>query len=178
MTDDLQEFYGGVEPVDTGNLDDIKEQRTVIPKTKRVKLQIKSAEIDTHNLNYRVINLQTVLVDGIEEEQEDGSMVAGKFKNKSVFTRICYFADPTKYTKDFFKNRQHLLPLKQLGKATGVDLTKIDGYTPGKLTSAPHVYGDIVITTSTYNDKDTGESITRQDNEVRNWKPVSVEELV
>ena len=90
-------FYSGVEPVDVGNLDAVLEQKTLIPATKNVRFKIKKAENFVSKDNtFKMINLQLQIVDGIDE--------AGKYKNKVIFAWVSYYADPNKYTSDFFKN--------------------------------------------------------------------------
>ena len=75
---EVQEHFGGIEPVNVGDLSDVQEQKLLIPATKNVKLLIKVADMRTpkdHN-DYRWINLQLQLVDGIDE--------SGKYKGKVV----------------------------------------------------------------------------------------------
>lgn len=161
-SNELGEFYGGVEPVDVGNLDDVKEQRTVLPPTKRVRIKITKAEITTNNENtYRWIGLTVRLVNGIDE--------LGKFKDKPMFANVCYYADPSKYTADFFATKQHLVGLKYLMKATGLELKRIDGHVPGLLVEAPEIYCDIIQK----KDKQSGELV----NELKNYQAIPIEEL-
>lgn len=147
------------------SLEDVKEQKQLIPAAKNVKLTIKKAEIkESKDKAYRWLNLQLQLVDGIDE--------AGAYKNKVVFGKICYYADMVKYGgKDYFDNKQHLVELKRLLKAIGMDLANIKinpvflAELKGKI-----VMGDILQT------KPTEEYDS--DNEVRYFKPVSVDSLI
>lgn len=152
---DVQEHFGGIEPVNVGDLSDVQEQKLLIPATKNVKLLIKDADMRTpkdHN-DYRWINLQLQLVDGIDE--------AGKYKGKVVFGMVAYYANPAVYTKDFFTSKQHLVNLKQLIAATGID-GSIDGHTPEKLK------GKVVLA-------DIWQKKDLTDNEVGRYKTLSIE---
>lgn len=164
-------YFAGIEPVEIGNLEEIKETRSVIPATRRVRMKIRKAEILVNpETTYRSLNLQLQLSQGIGSD--------GKYKNKVVFSRICYYADPNVYVKDFFKNRQHLVPLKQLSKATGIDLSKVDGHTPELLEQAPEVLADITIRKRSYQDPATGEVIETMDNDARNFTALPLTDQV
>ena len=96
-----------------GNLDDVKEQKTIIPPTKNVRVKIVKAENRVNKDNtYRSISLQLRIVDGVGDEN--------KWKGKILFGSVNYYADPTVYTKDFFTSKQHLIQLKYLARATGI----------------------------------------------------------
>ena len=134
MVEEQSEWYGGVEPVEVGNLDDVKETKTVLPPAKGVRVKIARAECYINKENtYRQLVLGLKLTEGID----------GKFKGMFVNARVCYYADPNVYTKDFFKNKQHLVQLKYLNRATGLDLSKIDGHTLVDLCNAPEIKVDI-----------------------------------
>ncbi|MFA5133059.1 MAG: hypothetical protein WC444_07070 [Candidatus Paceibacterota bacterium] len=172
MDEDLKsktgEFYGGVEPVEVGNLEDVKEQKTLIPATKNVLFRIKDAEVRVSQDNtWRSINLQLQIVNGIDSE--------GKYKNKVVFSNVAYYADPHKYTKDFFKTKQHLIPLKMLRKAVEDTLDPIDGHTPERLIGKL-IKGDITIRSRKLIVEGVEE--VSQENDVRYFKPVPLEEQV
>jgi hypothetical protein len=162
-------WYGGVEPIDVGNLDDVKEERQVIPASKGVELQIVNAEIKANKANtYRSIKLQLRLTQGL---------VDGKYKNKIVFTSVCYYADPTVYTKDFFTKKQHLIQLKYLKRAIGYESNTVDGHLIDELNNK-QLLGDIVVKKSKFmvdNGKGGKEEIEQLDNEVKNFKSMSVE---
>lgn len=167
-------WYNGVEPVEVSNLDDVKEIRTVIPATKSVKVKIIKAENTINKDNtYRSINLQLKLIQGIDE--------TGKYKGKVIFARVCYYADPNVYTKDFFHNKQHLVQLKYLMRATGIDLTKIDGHKIEELTSTPEIKADITVKKRIIEvDDGTGVKSKEEilENEARNFKALDPSELV
>ena len=146
-----EEHYGGVEPVNIENLEDIREEKQTIPATKSVKLRIDKVEFNEKLTDdkvsvYRWLKLNYRVVEGIDEE--------GKYKNKVVFARssICYYADPIHYTKDFFKTRQHLVDLKYLLTATGLIGTPIDGHLP-EVMEGEMVIGDIVQVKNSYTTK-------------------------
>lgn len=168
-------WYSGVEPVDVGNLDDVREMRTVIPATKNVRMRIVKAENAINKNNtYRSINLTLKLTQGIGDE--------GKYKNMTLFARVCYFADPIAYTKDFFKTKQHLVQLKYLSRATGIDLTKIDGHKIEELLNAPEIKADITLKKKlVFSDNgmvNEKEEDAQFENEVRNFKALDPMEMV
>jgi len=150
-----------MESVEIGDLSQVEEQKMVIPATKGVKLLIKKAENSVNEANtYRQISLQLQIVDGIDEE--------GKYKNKVLFSRVCYYADPNAYTKDFFKSRQHLVQLKNLMKAVESESQVIDAEFLSGLEGLL-IKGDI----TTKKDKEGN-----LDNEVRNFKTLDISEIV
>jgi len=115
-----------VEEVVIPDLTSVKREMDLIPPTKDVKFIIKSASVKASKDNtYRQINLQLNIVDGIQV----GELL--KYKNKPMFQTVCYYADPQKYTKEYFQKKQHLVQLKMLCRALGEDLASIrinDGY--------------------------------------------------
>ena len=171
MNDEVEAFYSGIEPVEIGSLDDVKEQRTVIPATKNVRMRIKKAEVQINKDNtYRSINLQLQIVNGIDAE--------GKYKGKVVFGKVCYYADPNTYTKDFFKQKQHLVELKKLIKATGIEYQGVvDGHFIDRLMQSTELSADIQIRKRKVK-LDDGTFTEELDNETRNYKQLSAEELV
>lgn len=174
MNDEIQAYYSGFEPVEVENLDDVKETRTVIPATKNVVMKITKAEnlINKEN-TYRQISLQLRITKGIDEN--------GKYKGKVVFGRVCYYADPNVYNKDFFKHKQHLVQLKYLLRSTGIEGNTVDGHTLDKLMQAPEIKADITIKKRTIMvDDGTGTQIPEEqlDNEVRNYKFIPATDLV
>ena len=157
-------WYSGVEPVDVGNLDDVKEERQVIPATREVKFRIIKAESTVNKENtYRSINLQLNLVEGLAD---------GKYKNKPIFTRVCYYADPNVYTKEWFTKRQHLVQLKYLKRAIGFQSNTVDGHLMDEL-QGRQLLGDIIIKKNKrmVDDGRGGkEEVEQLDNEVRNFQ--------
>lgn len=166
MSDEVQAFYSGVEPVEIGNLEEVKEQRTLIPATKNVRFKIKKAENFVSKDNtFRMINLQLQLVDGIDEE--------GKYKNKVMFVRVTYSADPNKYNTDFFRNKQHLVQLKYLLRAVGCTSSVVDGHLLDELVNSQPILADIVVKKDKrFVDDGTGTQIETFElvNDVRNFK--------
>lgn len=162
-------WYGGVEPVEVGNLDDVKEERQVIPASKGVGLQVVKAEIKGNKANtYRSIKLQLRLTQGL---------VDGKYKNKMVFASVCYYADPNVYTKDFFTKKQHLIQLKYLKRAIGYESNTVDGHLLDELTNK-QILGDITVKKSTFqvdDGKGGKETVEQLDNDVKNFKPMPAE---
>ena len=161
---DTGSWYGGVEPVDVGSLDDVKEERQVIPAAKGVELQVVKAEIKSNKAyTYRSIHLQLRLTQGY---------VDGKYKGKVVFANVCYYADPNVYTKDFFTKKQHLIQLKYLKRAIGYESNTVDGHLIEELTGK-QLLGDITVKKSKFmidDGKGGKEEIEQLDNDVRNYK--------
>lgn len=113
-----KEGFDVMEPLDVGDLSDV--QKSLIPPTNGVKLRIKKVTSTANQAGtFRQLSISFVLEDGVLLGEEM------KYKGAIIFMRICYFADPIAYTKDFFKTKQHLLPLKQLLKALEEDVTKV-----------------------------------------------------
>lgn len=176
-------YYSGVEPVEVGDLTSVQELRQVIPATRGVKVLVRKAEHRGNEANtFRSINLELLLSEGILSEGTEGEQVV-KYKGKVVFARVCYYADPEQYTKDFFKNKQHLVQLKYLGKATGVDLTQVDGHKIDELVGK-EVLVDIGIRKRQVFEAgqpvkdENGENVYQQENEVRNYKVLALEQEV
>lgn len=167
----MDEFVTDVSTVDAmtevyiDTLEDVKETKQLIPAAKNVKFVIKKAESKASKDNaYRWLNLQLQLVDGIDEK--------ASYKNKVVFGKVCYFADMTKYAgKDYFDKKQHLVELKRLLSAVGVDLAnvKINEQFLEEL-KGKMVMADILQT------KPTEEYDS--DNEVRYFKAVKAEDVI
>lgn len=110
--------FNVMEPLDIGDLSDV--QRVLIPPASNAKMRIRKVVNKPNKENtFRQLNVTAVL--------EDGVIVGGelKYKGAILFTRICYFADPTVYTKDYFKTRQYLFPLKLFLKAVEDDITNV-----------------------------------------------------
>jgi len=169
-----QEWYGGVEPTDVGSLDDVKEQRSILPPAKDVRVRIARAEIKdkldevSRRPIYRQLVLGLKLTEGID----------GKFKGMFVNARVCFYADPAIYTKDFFKNKQHLVQLKYLSRSTGLDFNKIDGHTLVDLCNAPEI--KITITQkpglAKYINKSTGAYLRKEEANLLNPSEYDVEQ--
>lgn len=169
---DKSNWYSGVEPIDVGNLDEVKEERQVIPATRSVKLAIAKAENAVNKENtYRSLNLQLSLVDGLTD---------GKYKNKPIFTRVCYYADPNVYTKDFFTKKQHLVQLKYLKRAIGFTSNVVDGHLLEELVGKQLLADIIVRKRKVLIDDGQGgkEEVEQLDNEVRNFKALPVEQQI
>ncbi len=124
--DEVMEFAetAGFEVVgecEIGDLSDVKQEKILIPPTKAAKLEIKKASIKLNaDETYRRINVALALVDGITDAEGNT-----KYKGKTVFVSPCYYADPNKYTKDWFKKRQHLVELKNFLKAVDIDISNV-----------------------------------------------------
>lgn len=114
--------YGGdtVEEMKLEDLSTVKKEVTLIPPTKNVKFVIKSVSVQTFKEGaYRQLKLQLNIVDGIQVGEKL------LYKGKPMFQTVTYYADPNKYTTEFFQKRQHLVQLKMLCNALGEDLRSI-----------------------------------------------------
>lgn len=153
------------EDVVVGDLTEVKEEKQLVPPAKRVKLQVKKANIQTSKDNaYRWLNLQLQIVDGID--------TTGSYKGKVVFGKVCFFADMAKYgEKDYFKKKQHLIGLKQLLEAVSADLASVKiGDEFLQTLVGQMVLADI---TQTKGNDDFG-----PDNEVKNYRELPASDMV
>ena len=165
FSDTMESGFSVVEEVEIGDLTNVKEEKQLVPAAKKVKLRIKKAESQASKDNaYRWVNLQLQIVDGIDSE--------GAYKGKVVFGKVCYYADMAKYgEKDFFKKKQHLIQLRYLLEALGLDLATVkinDAFMQGVTNQI--VLADI---TQTKGDEEYG-----PDNEVKNFRSVPAESMV
>ena len=147
------------------DLTQVKEEKSLVPAAKRVKLLVKKAECQASKDGaYKWLNLQLGIVDGLDSE--------GAYKGKVVFGKVCYFADMDKYGgKDYFKKKQHLVQLRYLLEAIGADLATVkinDEFLVG--ITNQYVLADIMQT--------KGNDDFGPDNEVKNYREVSQESLV
>ena len=114
-----------IDPVEL-DLMDVKQERVLLPPTDNVKLRVRKATaIANKDNSYRQMNISFQVAEGIQMGEEV------KYKGSVLFERVCYFADPKRYDKDFFKKRQHLVQLRGLLAALGEDLAKVvidDGF--------------------------------------------------
>ena len=174
---DLEEAgFDIIKPVGIGSLEDVKEQRNLIPPTKDVKLRIKKVkQVSSQDQKWLGMNLALVLEEGIVINEGD----APKYKGMSVYQTVTYFADPEKYTKDFFKSKQHLVDLKNLMQATNLsDPTEVNDKMFEEL-AGQLITGNIIQSAETRKNEEgvrvkTGVMI----NEVKNIKPVSSDDGV
>ncbi len=109
-----------VDEVEVGDLSDVKEERNLLPPVKGVKLRIRKATNQVNDAGtYRQLNVSLALEDGITVNNET------KYKGMVVWARIPYFADASVYNGDYFKKQQHLVELKKLAIALGIDIKTI-----------------------------------------------------
>ena len=174
----MSEGFNVNEPVEI-DVQDVKEQRIVIPAAKDVKFRIKKAELRMRRVKSekeggtgednppvtKSIALELSLVDGVGE---------GKFKNKSMFQDVCYWADPAIKMSDWYKNKQHLVPLRFLLSALGIPLKgSIGDELIGQL-QGREVLGTISLKKMQAFDPSTGKYVDTDDfkNEVGKFKAV------
>lgn len=104
-----------VEEVDVGNLDEVREQRSLVPNSDNVLLAIVSAEnMMSEDKKWRAIKLKLRIENGVDVGGEI------KYRGYHLFKNVCYYADPEKYTSNYFKSRQHLVEFKALSNACTV----------------------------------------------------------
>lgn len=109
-----------VEETVVGDLSAVKKEVDLIPPSKNVLMRIKSASVkENADKTFRQINLQLVIVEGIQVGE------TLKYMGKPMFQTVCYYADPNKYTKEYFQKKQHLVQLKMLCNALGEDLKSV-----------------------------------------------------
>ena len=103
-------------------MDDVPDwvqPEALVPPTRKIRMIIPKVKDEANQAGtYRWLNTQFNIVDGIDDE--------GKYKNKAFFVRVCYYADPAAYTKDYFKNKKHLSQLKQLMTAVGANASNTE----------------------------------------------------
>lgn len=152
-----------------GDLSDVKEERDLLPPTQDVDFIIKKAHTKANPDNtYRQISLQVNIENGIQVGDEL------KWKNKPMFVDVCYYADDTKYTKDFFKKKQHLVLLTQLCSALGEDLKSVrlnDAFL-GSL-HGRRIKANIVQRMKRFTAKD-GTKVENMQNEVKGFKKAEI----
>ena len=173
ITGKLQEAgFDVTEPVEL-DLSDVREERVLLPPANNVRLRIRKAAVWSNQDNtYRGLNISFSVEDGITA----GSQT--KFKGAVIFERICYYADPVVYNKDYFKRKQHLVSLKQLVKAIGGDVNKIvvnDDFL--KRLEGCVVAGDIRQVPNSFTAKD-GTQVNTTINTIVRFRPVAAEDQV
>ena len=125
-----------VDRVEIGDLSDVSEKVRLVPAAQNVKLEVAEATVQA-NLDgtYRQLVLNLRIVDGLDAN--------GAYKNMRVRARACYYANPEKYTADFFKDKQHLVDIKKWLQGTVKrDGTKIS---PVFTVTNPKVIDDTVL---------------------------------
>ena len=156
------------------DLTDVKEIKQLIPASKGVVMKISKASLEANDAGvWKWVKLNLTIVNGIDEE--------GKYKNTHLFQNVCYFADPKKYTaegyksRDYFLKNQHLVPLKYLVNAVGLELKGL----PMNDEFIDNIVGKTVLADISQSPvKMNGEKTGEFQNEVRNFKPIQDDMLV
>ena len=104
-----------VDEVDIGNVDDVREERPLVPPAKDVKLQIKRVSARSNETRtWRWLSVGLQLVDGVKVGEDM------KYKGMYVNTdNMCYYADPEAYP-EVTKDKRYLGKLADLQRATGM----------------------------------------------------------
>lgn len=173
---EAQEVFDVTEPVEIGDLSDVKEIRRIIPPAKGVKLIIKKAEPRINKEGtYRSINLTLGIVDGITYNEGEEP----KYKNMTVFSRVCFYADPKTYDADYFTKRQHLVELKNLIGATQLSNPNTISDSTYEELQGQVLLGDIIQRKGrTYEDAEGNTQTVDPSNEVVRFKKLPDEQLV
>ncbi len=109
-----------VDEIEVGDLSDVKQERNLLPPVKNVKVRIRKATVNQNEAGtFRQLNMSLAVEDGIEVAGET------KYKGSVLWARVPYYADPQQYTKDYFVKKQHLVELKKLALALGIDIVSI-----------------------------------------------------
>lgn len=128
------------EEVSVGDLSDVKEQRSIMPVAKGVKVRIaKAGPLKSKDGDLMGIKAELRIVDGIElPVLDDIGNPTGEtkmaYKNKPLFTGIMdllYWANPETKNSNWYKTRQHLVNFTAFLKALGFELTNVkvnDGF--------------------------------------------------
>ena len=86
------EGFEVIDEVNIGNLTDLKEEKSILPPSKNVKLRIRKVSVfNNKDKTFRMLNMSLSLEDGITVNSEV------KFKNMVVWSKVTYYADPTVY---------------------------------------------------------------------------------
>ena len=119
-----EEGFAVNDEVTIEDLSDVKEEKALVPPAKDVKFRISKAELGKNESGvWRWVALTLQIVDGIPVvDKETGGTKMG-YINKPMFQNVCYFADPSSYTGDWFTKKQHLVQLKYLAQSVGLDIT-------------------------------------------------------
>ncbi len=110
-----------------GDLSDVKEERSILPPTKGLKVRVAKASINsTKDKSLAGLGLDLVIVDGIESVDTETGETEYRYKNKHLFTNgsleLCFFADTEVKVSDWFKTKQHLVEFKKFLTALDIPL--------------------------------------------------------
>jgi len=115
------------------DVSDVREERGVVPPAKAVLVRIESAttrksleqnkqpESEENPVLLKKIALGVRLVEGIEVPDGEGGIKVA-YKNKPMFQDVVYWAHPEHKKSDYYLKRQHLVGLRYLLTALGIDL--------------------------------------------------------
>ena|SRR3990167_6677469 len=122
-------MFDVTEEYSVGDLTDVKEERQLVPVTKKVKVRVSKAGIqENKDKDLKGLKLEVRIVDGIETTDKESGETKMAFVNKPLFTGImdlCFYADLETRFSDWFKKKQHLVGFKQFCEAIGADLKAV-----------------------------------------------------
>lgn len=118
------------EPVDVQDLAEVKEERSLTPPAKVVKVRISKAAVQTtQDKDIKSLKLELRIADGIPMVNKESGETEMRYQNKPLFTGIMdivIWADLSvkeRSTKDWWNKKQHLIGLKQFCQALDIPLT-------------------------------------------------------
>ena len=166
-------------------LADVKDDRVLIPATSNVKMMVKKIDVrdtkkDGSTADWRTLNIQLQVVDGIEIDEKI------KYKNTIVFGSVCYYVNPESVSlntgkkhseQDYYKRR--FSDLKGFVKAIGDDLSQVsvdeESISKYVLELSTAAVGKLVTANII---QKAGKGDYEDSNKVKYFKPVASEDLV
>lgn len=176
------QIFQVAEPV-VVDLEDVKEQKVLVPACSNVKVRINKASFqETKDKDIRSLKLELRIVDGIPVNNPDTGETESRYINKPLFTGIMdlvYWADTSvkdRASKTWWETKQHLVELKKFAAALDLNLKALtidDEFFPTLL--GRELLVDIQHEAETAIDQTTGERVKLGTfkEKLRNWKKVS-----
>lgn len=123
-------MFDVTEPVDVQDLAEVKEERSLTPPAKGVKVRVSKASIQpTKDKDIKSLKVELRIVDGIPMPDKESGEIEMRYQNKPLFTGIMdlvIWADTTvkgRETKPWWQKKQHLVGLKQFCQALEIPLS-------------------------------------------------------
>lgn len=116
-----------VEEISVGDLTAV--QQSITPQAQDVKVRIDKATVEpSKDKALKTLKTSLRVVDGIPVFNQETGENELKFQNKPLFPGfmdLVIWADPAKKTSQWYKNKQHLLGLKQFCQALEIDIKDV-----------------------------------------------------
>jgi len=179
------------EPVVIEDMTDVKEQRSLMPVTSKLKVRVNNLAIQiSKGMDIKWLSGRLDVVDGIESTNQETGMTEMKYINKPIFLNpmdLAIWAAPEKAdpatnpkSHEWFKKKQYLVEFKKFLVALGVDVKTPPTINDDWLISLKgrELLVDIQHSEDTAVDQTTGErkKLGTFRERLRNWK--SAEEQV